>query len=517
MAALRSESAKLNAARWLTLAMLAVCGVHRADAQRSAVPLTEFAASHADSAIEPDGTTPLHRAILGGDNRLVAHLLRRGADAGATTRYGVTPLALAVLGGHLDIVDALLAAGARPDSVVGEGETLLMIAARTGHQAIVERLLARGANPNALERWRGQTALMLAAGNSHAGVVTALVRRGANPNAVSDTLEFWSMVPSEPATPKIAMARGGMTALHYAARQGARESVAALAAAPGVELNLPDPDGVTPLLYATLNGHFDIAADLLEAGADPNAADSFGRTVLFSAVHMNRPDREPRAPARTDDATTPLALAALALSKGAKVDSRITGRIPNRCSQGCQPAGLEGATPLWRAARSGDVVAVRLLLNAGADPAIAARDGSTAAMMAAGMSWRDDRALASDDESVEVLQLLIARGIDLNGANAAGETALHGAAARGSSRVIRFLADAGADLRSKDKTNRLPLHAAMGISDQPLRIGGGAAMSMPVRESAVRTIEELMHTKNIPIEPYTRGAAAAPPPSRQGY
>jgi ankyrin repeat protein len=466
--------------------------------------------------VEPDGMTELHRAVLAGNVRLVKRLVQRRADVRAVTRYGITPVSLAILGGHVEIVDTLLGAGVDPNSTTGEGETALMAAARAGHVPIVERLLARGANANATEQWRGQTALMLAAAEGHSQVVARLLKGGAEANAVSNTLDYWSMVPSEPATPKIVMARGGMTALHYASRQGSRGAIAVLAAAPGIDVNLADPDGVTPLLYATLNGHFDAAADLLLAGADPNAADAFGRTVLFSAIQMNRPDREPRPPVRRDDSTTPLKLAALALSKGARVDSVITGRIPNRCTQGCQAAAIEGATPLWRAARAGDVTAVRLLLEAGADPAVAARDGSTAAMMAAGISWRDDRGIASQDESIEVLKLLLARGVNVNSVNAAGETALHGAAGRGAAAVIGFLVESGADLRAKDKTNRIPIHVAMGISDQLLRVGGGVAVEMPVRHDAVRALETLMYEKSIVFEPYTREAAAATP-SRKEY
>ena len=183
---------------------------------------------------EADGTTQLHTAVLADDARLVARLVREGANVRATTRYGVTPLSLAVVNGNTALVNLLLASGADPNTVAGEGETVLMSAARAGHTEIVQTLLERGADSNARERWRGQTALMWAAGENHPAVVSTLLRHGADPNLAGDTLEFWAMVPSEPATPKIVMPRGGMTALQYAARQGSLEAAEAPIASPAM-------------------------------------------------------------------------------------------------------------------------------------------------------------------------------------------------------------------------------------------------------------------------------------------
>jgi uncharacterized protein len=464
------------------------------------------ASAQSASGLEADGTTLLHKAVLADDLAQVTRLVRGGANVEAATRYAVTPLSLAVVNGNKAVVDLLLASGASPNTISGEGETVLMSASRAGHVAIVEALLARGADPNARERWRGQTALMWAAGENHPLAVTALLRHGADPNLAGDTLDFWSMVPSEPATPKIVMARGGMTALQYAARQGSLESVRALVAASKIDLDQQDPDGVSALLFATLNGHFDVAAHLLDKGADSTIADRNGRTVLFAALQMNRPDREPRQPARSEDTVTPLQLARLVLSKGADVNAVVTGRLPGRCTQGCQPAAPEGATSLWRAARMGDLEAVRLLLDAGANVRAAARDGSTPLMMAAGASWRDERGVATEEESIGVMRMLLSHGADVGEKNAAGETALHGAAGRGAPAVIRFLAASGADLRARDNSERTPLHVAMGISDTQLRLGGGAAMDVPVREAAVQALRQLMEAGGVPIEPYTRRA-----------
>jgi ankyrin repeat protein len=404
----------------------------------------------------------------------------------------VTPLAIAVENGNPTLAKLLLEAGANPTAVSGDGETLLMAAASAGHLPIVELLLARGVDPNVRDRWRGQTALTRAAGENHAAVVSALLAAGADPNASDDLLEFWAMVPSEQATPKIVMPKGGMTVLHYAARQGALDAIRALASSPALDLNRKDPDGLTPLLYATLNGHFDAAAFLLERGADPNLADSYGRTVLFAAIDSSRPDREPRPSPRRVDHFTPLTLARLALDKGATIDPRISGRIPSRCALGCQAPASEGATPLWRAAKAGDVEAVALLLSAGAASDLPAADGSTPLMVAAGVGFREDRAQTTERESIDVIGRLLDAGAGINGGTTTnGETALHGAAGRGAEEVIRFLAAHGADLNATDKSDRTPYDVAMGRGGK-VRTGGGAAANPVVREGAARVLRELM-------------------------
>src|SRR5439155_3921146 len=141
-------------------------------------------------------------------------------------------------------------AGADANSRSPEGETALMTAARTGNPAAVRLLLARGADPNAREGWLGQTALMWAAAENHPAMVELLLGAGADPNVAGKTYPDADLKPLDSGTPKANESRGGMTALHYAARQGALNAVRTLGSK-GVDLNQTDPDGVNALLYAT--------------------------------------------------------------------------------------------------------------------------------------------------------------------------------------------------------------------------------------------------------------------------
>ena len=60
---------------------------------------------------EPDGTTPLHKAVLANDLPGVQKLLRSGANPSAANRYGVTPLSLAAVNGNAALIEILLKAG----------------------------------------------------------------------------------------------------------------------------------------------------------------------------------------------------------------------------------------------------------------------------------------------------------------------------------------------------------------------------------------------------------------------
>jgi ankyrin repeat protein len=450
-----------------------------------------------------DGSTALHFAVQADDLETTDLLIRSGADVKAVTRYGVTPLALAAQNASAAMVERLLKAGADPQTASPEGETVLMTAARAGNPAVVSLLLSRGANPNARERWLGQTALMWAAAENHPAVVELLIDAGADPNVSSKIYPEHDLKPKEGGTPKANESKGGMSALHYAARQGSKEAVRALAGK-GVDLNQADPDGATALIYSTLNGHYDTAALLLELGADANRADALGRTVLYLAVDNNRLETAaPRPAPRTRDELSPVELAKIAIAKGVNVNSQIVGRLPPRSAQGNGDSTPEGATPLWRAAKSSDVELAGLLLAAGADPGFVSRDGISPLMVAAGQGWTVGKSLGTEEESIGVIRLLLGAGMDINAKNNRGETALHGAAVRGADAVVKFLVENGAALDAKDRSNRTPLDVALGVPSAVPRAPTDYR-EPEVKASTAALLRELMTAKGVAIEPYVK-------------
>ena len=166
-------------------------------------------------------------------------------------------------------------------------------------------------------------------------------------------------------------AQGGLTALHFAARQGNLESVEALVEG-GANVNALSPaDRTTPLLIATINGQFDLAMYLLEHGADPNLSSEAGTTPLYAVVNVQWAPiaayPQPRAYLQQRHAYLDLMRALL--DKGAEPNARINRKIWYRSYNFDQSNVDEaGATAFWRAAYAADVDAMRLLVTHGADP-----------------------------------------------------------------------------------------------------------------------------------------------------
>ena len=342
------------------------------------------------NASEPDGTTALHWAARQNDLAIVQLLLDRGARVDAANRYGIRPLFLAATNGDPRVVSRLLAAGADPNATLPEGQTVLMTAARTGNAESLRLLLRAGADPNVRESWFGETALMWAAGENHADAVSALIAAGADRDARSSvaTIPEWWLKPPALAFLPIEFPRGGWSPLMYAARQGALDAARRLTDA-GADVNLTGADGVTALLLAIINAHFDLAAMLLERGADPNRADDSGMAPLYAAVDMHSmPTVLARPEAKPSGTLDHVGMVTRLLQRGADVNAQLkTPLLIRQNLEGDRGLGA-GSTPLMRAAKSGDLVLMRLLLQHGADLALTQRNGSTTLMIAAGLGWR---------------------------------------------------------------------------------------------------------------------------------
>jgi uncharacterized protein len=498
------------------------------------------------NAAQGDGMTALHWAARNGDLELTQMLLYAGANVKATTRLGgYTPLLMAADQGHANVIAALISGGADVKAANALGTTPLMLAAASGNPQAVTILVENGAEIEAVEKTFGQTPLMFAASNNRVDAMKALIKAGASVKATSKVNNVGNLSGPEqeflaaasgsgnqaggngtgrngqvvaPGATGAAGAAGGQgggrrgvggrpgierpffynelidkqgghTARILAARSGYTDAAKTLVAA-GADVNqISQGDLTSPLLIATINGHFDLAKWLLDQGADPNAAASNGVTPLYAALNVTWAPRAlyPQPRAHNQQQITYLDFMKALLEKGADPNRRLTKKVWYS-EYNFDLAGVDeiGATPFWRAAFAGDVAAMAMLHEHGADPHIptmrpagrrplgdagAAREaqdvsglapiplggpGVPPLQAAAGVGFGEGFAANSHIHSPAgflpgIKFLVEVAGADVNAVDHDGNTALHHAAARGDNDSILYLVSKGADVT---KVNR---------------------------------------------------------------
>jgi ankyrin repeat protein len=101
---------------------------------------------------------------------------------------------------------------------------------------------------------------------------------------------------------------------------------------------------------------------------------------------------------------------------------------------------------------------------------MAADDGTTALMTAAGLEQTLGISSITAAQALEAVTFALAQGIDINAQNKEGETALHGAAYFGADPVVQFLVDHGAAVNARNKLGLTPRTVAQGYG------GGGGIL-----------------------------------------
>jgi len=505
-----------------------------------------------------EGATPLYLASIQGNAAMIDRLLKAGADANERGPEGETPLMLASRNGTLDAIKVLLDHKADVNAKDKlRGTTPLMWASEQAHPEAVKLLIANGANvaavadPDAGGKPRNNLANPVSqrlnsafgAGNGRGGGRG----RGRGPATPQDTdaaLKANGIEPAELAAAGIdvktlvesgvdvnALAGqvaafgfgrgnavkdgGGLTSLVLAARQDCIECAKALVES-GADVNQLTNYGWTALLTATQNRHYKLAAYLLEKGANPNIANKGGWTALYLATD-NRNIEAGDYPVRTPDMDH-LDFIKLLIDKGANVNARICGAqsTPDKCTGDTTETRTnftmqwlfeDGATPFLRAAQSGDVTLMKLLLAHGADPKIFTAHNVTPLAVAAGIGWVEGVTFEwSPEENVEAVKMCLNLGIDPNVADDEGRTSMHGAAHKGRTEVIQLLVDHGANLLAEDMGSRdsinggmlgqkwIPLDWARGL----VRVGVQSAIPHP---DAEKLIVKLMTEKGLKVPP----------------
>jgi ankyrin repeat protein len=489
------------------------------------------------NAVQGDGVTALHWAATRGDAEMARVLILAGANLRAATRFGgYTPLHVAAERGHAGVVQALVQAGADANATTPRGTTALMLAAAAGDTATLTALLDAGAKPDAREVEREHTALMFAAAADRLAAVRLLLARGANPTLATRVTDLSALsrsgenpdgrnlanaepggaarprpTPAPQPRPRVpglerqyfynelVHAQGGMAPLHFAARQGYTGIATALLDA-GVDVNqVKGGDLASPLLIATINGHFDLASTLLARGANADLAGDNGVTPLYATVNLRWAQEAgyPQPWAHLDQKTSYLDLMRQLLEKGANPDVRLTKKVWYS-GYNFDLSGVDevGATPFWRAAYGADVEAMKLLMAFGADPHIPTAKppgrprtgdadvrqlvdvsglpevptggpGIPALHAAAGAGYSEGFAANSHRYAptgllAAVKYLVDELGMDVNLRDHEGNTALHHAASRGDNEMILFLVSKGADPKVVNREGQTTVDMANG-------------------------------------------------------
>jgi ankyrin repeat protein len=213
------------------------------------------------------------RAVRSGDLEVAKLYLDAGmkADSGeASDPYRGTSrrtvLHVAAESGQPEIAKLLIDNGANVNARDNRGRQPLLSASLAGSKEIVELLVSHGAEINPTEKEPPSTPLLTAIGRGHYEVAKYLISKGADVLVISQS---------------------GYTALHAASASG-NPQVVELVISSNIDVNAKAKDGVTPLrLAAQANDITDIAASLINHGADVNIPDQDGRTALNWAVTMH--------------------------------------------------------------------------------------------------------------------------------------------------------------------------------------------------------------------------------------
>ncbi|WP_257263743.1 ankyrin repeat domain-containing protein [Endozoicomonas sp. ONNA2] len=184
-----------------------------------------------------------------------------------------------------------------------KGQTPLHITAANGHGGCLTRLLEISTEKINARNNSGETALHLAVYNGHVGCLRPLIKHGANLNAtnkngetalhiatkinINEVRQLWADMGRDINETLI----NGRTPKHYTNQQGNDdECLRELVDIRGVNINVTDNDGSTPLIIAAIWGKFDRLQWLIDAGADINAVANDGSTALYEAACWGRTD-----------------------------------------------------------------------------------------------------------------------------------------------------------------------------------------------------------------------------------
>jgi len=463
-------------------------------------------------AVTSNGVSSLHLAAVAGVPGTITALIAAGGDVNAKEpSWGQTPLMTAAARGRADAVRALLKAGAEP-SVTAKTMDIMASAAqdrqaKAKRDAVLAQLReAQGQTKNA--NWMPSPSQVQAAVKASREVEVQAATTAAIAGAAAATATEEARLAAQggrgldddnPGYNQLLGPQGGHTALLLAVREGQVAAVEALLDGGANIDQVSEGDHTSPMLMASINGHYDIVMLLLERGGNPNLASDAGAAPLYAVLNKEWAPmtRTPQPSFQLQQKATCLEVIAALLKAKADPNARLAHSLwyttYNRDNLGVD---FTGATPFFRAAHATDLAAMKLLLAAGADPMIAtikpkprSRRGATAvatredpsglapipeggvgvfAIHAAsgvgyGQSFAANEHKHTPDGWMPALRYLVEElKFDVNARDFNGYTPLHHAAARGDNVMIEYLISKGADVMAVARSGQTTVDMANG-------------------------------------------------------
>jgi ankyrin repeat protein len=486
--------------------------LHVASQSGAAGVVRALLAAKADArAVTTDGATAMHLAAVAGVPGTITALLAAGAEVNAKEpAWGQTPLMAAAARGRVDAVRALLKAGADPaitaktvDIMASAAQDRQAKAKRDAVLAQLREAQGQSKNPNWLPSPQQVQAAVKASREVEVQAATKAALEGAAAAAAAEEARLAAqggrgLDDDNPAYNEQLGVQGGHTALLLAVREGQTACVDALLDG-GADINqVSRGDQTSPMLMASINGHYDLVLRLLKRGGNPNLASAAGAAPLFAVLNKEwaPTTRTPQPAFQLQQQATYLEVIDALLKAKADPNARLVKSLwyttYNRDNLGVD---FSGATPFFRAAYATDVPAMKLLLAAGADPMIATiKPKPRARRGAAAVTREDPSGLAPiPDGGVGVFAVHAAAGVgygqgfaandhrhtpdgwlpamrflveelkfDVNMRDFNGYTPLHHAAARGDNEMIEYLLSKGADVMVVARTGQTTVDMANG-------------------------------------------------------
>ena len=388
-------------------------------------------------------SSALLSATLYDQVKMAEFLIRNGADVNAKGDDGGTALHAAAFLGQYEIAKLLIQNGADVDARNNEGETVINgTMADWETTKFIAGMLQLKLDRESVETGRSQ--------------IVELLRKNGATAEFSDPPDnnFWTMV--------------GVGNL-----QAVKQHLAK-----GLDINAKNKDGVTALQIATLLGQYEIAELLVQKGADVNTKANDGTTALHSAAFLGRYKEaklllENRIDAniRNNDGATAIDILNLdwrttqfvAQMLSLQVDKEKVEDGRNRIKKllGQQVASIDNQSnqsdfvgqSLHEAVLVGNLEGVKRHIVVKSD--LNQKDPNLQGQGASALH------IASIFGQLEIVELLIQAGVDLNQADREGSTPVHAAAFFCHEKILLSLLNAGAAPNQPDNKGTTPLDSVI--------------------------------------------------------